>query len=139
MTPIASPTRTTTVDRFLAAIAAGAGGSVSDLYAEDALLDATVPNWRFSRRGSVAIADQYAGWFNHPARFEELERHATADGEVVRYLLSWQEAGVPHAAHHAHVLSVDPASGRITADHVFCGGRWDAALLADMAEADHAG
>ena len=59
-------------------------------------------------------------------------------GEVVTYLLAWNERGVPFAAHHCHVLRLDP-HGRIASDRFFCGGRWDAARLAEMAAADHAG
>ena len=40
------------------------------------------------------------------------------------------ENGVPHAAHHLHLLTV--RDGLIAADTVFCGGRWPASLLADM-------
>jgi len=43
---------------------------------------------------------------------------------------TWTEGGVPHAVHHVHVLAV--GDGRITADTVMCGGRWSAALLAEM-------
>jgi len=127
----------TTVDRFLEAIASGRGGTVAHLYAEDAVLDATVPNWRFHRQGGRAIAGEYARWFASPGRFEELDRQPVAGGEVVTYVLSWQEDGVPHAAHHCHRLLMDE-TGSIVADRVFCGGRWNAALLADMAEADNA-
>ena len=40
------------------------------------------------------------------------------------------EDGVPHAAHQVHLVTVD--AGRISRDTVFCGGRWPAALLAEM-------
>ena len=40
--------------------------------------------------------------------------------------------GVPHAARHCHVLRFD-SDGLIVEDRFFCGGRWDAALLAEMA------
>ncbi len=40
------------------------------------------------------------------------------------------ENGVPHAAHHMHLLRV--ADGRIVSDTVMCGGRWPAGLLAEM-------
>ena len=134
----AQPTgETATVDRLLAAIEAGAGSTVADLYAEDALLDATVPGWRFTRRGGDAIASEYGGWFADAGRFEELERMTVAGGEIVTFLLTWQEHGVPHAAHHCHQLTLDSA-GRIAVDRVFCGGRWDAALLASMEAAEHA-
>jgi hypothetical protein len=98
------------------------------------MLDATVPNWRFTVMGPEAITAEYARWFADPAVTEELERYLTTDGEVVRYLLSWRQHGVPHAAHHTHLLALD-SDGRISKDVVFCGGRWDAALLAQMEEA----
>ena len=46
--------------------------------------------------------------------------------------MAWEEDGVPHAARHVHVLTIDPATDRITADHMWCGGRWAAPLLAQM-------
>ncbi len=133
-----TPTRLSpTVDRFLDAIGAGAGVP-ADLFGADIVLDATVPGWRFTVRGSQAVARQYAAWFAAPATFEELDRMPVASGEVITYLLTWEENGVPHAAHHCHVLRFDGA-GRIAQDRFFCGGRWNAALLAEMAAAEHAG
>lgn len=129
-------TTTTAVDRLLDAIAGGAGFP-SDLLAPDAELDATVPGWRFSVRGGGAVARQYGGWFAHPAVFEELERLPVDGGEVVTYLLTWTEHGMPFAARHCHVLRLD-GEGRIAGDRFFCGGRWDAARLAEMAAAEHA-
>ncbi len=131
-----APIGSATVDRFLDAICAGNGIPV-DLYAPDAHLDATVPGWRLSACGPEAIADQYRGWFADPGSFEELSRSPLDQGEVVTYLLTWLERDVPHAAHHIHVLRFD-ANGRIAADTVFCGGRWGAGLLAQMAEANDA-
>lgn len=121
------------IDRFLAAILAGE--IAADLYTTDVTLDATVPGWRFHRRGASAVRDEYALWFGAPGAFEELERIPVADGEVITYLLTWEEHGVPHAAHHSHHLVVDTTTGRISADRVFCGGRWNAELLASMADA----
>lgn len=127
-----------TVDRFLEAIASG-DGVPTELFAADAVLDATVPGWRFPLRGAGRISAQYDGWCCHPATFEELQRLTVDGGEVVTYLLTWLVRGIPHAAHHIHVLRFD-ASGRIAADRFFCGGQWDAALLARMAvEAGDAG
>ncbi|HEX6657759.1 MAG TPA: hypothetical protein VF065_06740 [Ilumatobacter sp.] len=40
---------------------------------------------------------------------------------------------VDASAHHTHIITLG-ADGRITKDVVFCGGRWDASLLAQMAE-----
>lgn len=143
MTPLPNTTATPpaslspTVDRFLDAVCSG-GGVPADLLAADMVLDATVPDWRFAAHGRVAVARRYGDWFAAPAQFEELERSAFAGGEVVTYLLTWEERGVPHAAHHCHVLELD-GDGRIGRDRFFCGGRWDAARLAEMACAQHAG
>jgi hypothetical protein len=123
------------VDEFLQAIEK-AGIPGCDVWSADATLDATVPNWRLHRTGPDAIRSEYARWFADPAQIGELRRYQVADGsaEVIEYTLSWVERGVPHAAHHLHVLTV--RDGRIVADTVFCGGRWPASLLAEMEAAD---
>jgi len=117
------------VDVFLAAVENAAIESCS-VWAPGAVLDATVPNWRFRRTGSRAVREEYAQWFADPGRFEELRRFPHPSGETVAYLLTWVQDGVPHAARHVHVLEVD--HGAIIADTVVCGGRWPASLLADM-------
>jgi hypothetical protein len=122
------------IDRLLTAIRTGS--PVADLYRGDAHLDATVPNWRFTVDGAAAIGTEYGRWFIHPGRFSELRRTSTADGEVVEYTLRWTEDGEPHAAHHLHVLTVDRARDRVATDRVWCGGRWDAALLDQMGQVD---
>jgi len=119
------------IDKFLHAIET-ADIPGCDAWSADATLDATVPNWRLHATGADAIRAEYARWFADPARFEELRRYSVDGGptEVVEYTLSWTENGVPHAAHHLHVLTV--RDDRIVADTTFCGGRWPAALLAEM-------
>lgn len=121
------------LERFLDAVQRGTGVQEA-LFAPDVELDATVPGWRFQRRGAAAVAAEYSRWFADPGTLEELERDDFPGGAVVTYLLAWEEGGVPHAAHHCHVLRFD-GDGRIAQDRVFCGGRWDAALLAEMAAA----
>jgi hypothetical protein len=124
----------TAVDEFLQAIekAAIAG---CNAWSADAVLDATVPNWRLRAVGPDAIRAEYGRWFADQGLFEELRRHPVPDlGEIIEYTLSWSENGVPHAAHHMHLLTV--RDDRIVADTVFCGGRWPATLLAEM-EAAH--
>ena len=119
------------IDKFLYAIeTANIGGC--DAWSADATLDATVPNWRLHAAGPDAIRAEYAKWFAHPARVGELRRYTVEGGEaeVVEYMLSWAENGVPHAGHHLHVLTV--RDDRIVSDTVFCGGRWPASLLAEM-------
>ena len=122
-------TTQTPIDGFLAAVVAGDIESC-DVWSTDVVLDATVPGWRFRKDGVSALKAEYAHWFADPGRFEELRRIPIPGGEVVDYLLTWVEGGVPHAAHHMHVLDV--SGGRIVRDTVLCGGRWPASLLAEM-------
>jgi hypothetical protein len=118
------------VDEFLHAIehAAIAG---CNAWSDDAVLDATVPDWRLRAVGPQAIKAEYGRWFADQASFAELRRLPVPGvGELIEYSLSWSENGVPHAAHHMHLLTV--RDDQISADTVFCGGRWPAALLAEM-------
>ncbi len=124
-----APPAGTAVDRLLEVVVA-ARASGPDIFAADAVIDATIPGWRFPVRGEPAIADQLAGWFADPAAIEELERRPTPDGEVLSYTVAWEEGGIPHAAHHVHVLTID--GDRIVRDQMWCGGRWPAPLLAEM-------
>lgn len=122
------------VDRFLGAIEAG--DVPPGLFADDAGLDATVPNWRFQVHGGEAVRAELARWYADPGRFLELQRTHLPDGELVEFALGWDENGVPHRVHQAHILRV--AEGRIQADTAFCGGRWPADLIAQMEEAQAA-
>ena len=122
---------TSPVDEFLNAIETATIPDC-DAWSANATLDATVPNWRLHASGAEAIRTEYARWFADPGRFDELRRYPLGDGtgEVIEYTLSWTENGVPHAAHHMHLLTV--ADDSIVADTVMCGGRWPAGLLAEM-------
>lgn len=125
-------TTTGAVDRFTAAIESGSWG-LDGVFDGGVILDATVPDWRFQVYGSAAVDAQLADWFAVAGRFEALRRVPLPDGELVEFTLTWEEHGVPHACHQAHILTM--RDGRIVADTAFCGGRWPAQLLAEMAEA----
>lgn len=122
---------TNPVDAFLDAITA-ADIESCEAWADNVELDATVPNWRFTRCGAATVRAEYGRWFNSPATFDGLRRLPVHGGEVIEYTLCWEEDGVPHAAHHVHILGV--SDGRIVSDTVMCGGRWPASLLAQMEE-----
>ncbi|HVK27022.1 MAG TPA: nuclear transport factor 2 family protein [Nocardioides sp.] len=128
------PSQQPVVDRFLEAVRLAGIEGCADVWSPDCTLDATVPNWRFHRTGPDRIRETYRAWFADPGAFEELRRSPVDGGEVVAYLLTWTEDGVPHAAHHVHWLDV--VDDRIVADVVVCGGRWPAGLLAEMEAAD---
>lgn len=120
------------IGRFLASIEGGAMPQ-TDALDDGVVLDATVPNWRFTVRGADAVRAELARWYADPGTFEDLTRTPVPGGELVTFTLRWEENGVPHAVHQAHVLSV--GGHGIVRDQVWCGGRWPAALLAEMADA----
>jgi ketosteroid isomerase-like protein len=125
-------TNTDPVTPYLAAIENGTIAAC-DTFDPDVTLDATVPNWRFSVHGSGPVRDELGRWYADAGSFEDLVRTPLPTGELVEFTLRWVEGGVPYAAHQAHVLEV--ADGRIISDKVWCGGRWSATLLAEMADA----
>ncbi len=126
-------TRGAAVDELLAGIEAGS--IPADVFCDDARLDATVPNWRFSVNGGAAIRAELSGWFADPGHFEYVRRSPIPDGELVEFTLTWAEQGLPHACHQAHILRL--RDGRVASDTAFCGGRWPAPLLAAMQAASH--
>src|SRR5450631_1135344 len=119
------------VDRYLAAIEGAAMGAC-DAFSPELTLDATVPNWRYQVEGGTAVRDELSRWYADTGVFEELKRTPLPSGELVEFTLHWEEGGVPHAVHQAHVIEV--TDSWITKDQVWCGGRWSASLLAEMAE-----
>jgi len=123
------PGALTAADRFVAGIETAS--IPVDVFCDDAILDATVPNWRFSVSGAEAIQAELSRWYGNPGHFDALRRMQLPEGEVVEYTLTWEEDGVPHTCHQVHILGL--AGGRIAADTVFCGGRWPASLVAQMA------
>ncbi len=125
----APATRPHPVDRLLAEISEGRGITTS-AWTDDAVLDATVPHWRFERAGATEVAAELSCWYAAPTTIESAVRREVHGGEVVELDLSWVEDGVPHAAHQVHLIAHD--GDRISADTIICGGRWPAALLAEM-------
>jgi hypothetical protein len=121
------------VERFLAAIE-GAALTGCDAFSPAMTLDATVPNWRYQVGGRTAVKVELSRWYADAGEFEELKRTPLPTGELVEFTLRWEEGGVPHAVHQVHVLEV--TGGWITKDQVWCGGRWSATLLAEMAGAN---
>ena len=123
-----SPATASPIDRLLAGIEAG--DIPGDVFSDDAVLDATVPNWRFSVLGGAGVRDELGRWYADRGRFLALERTPLPGGELVEFTLTWTEEGVEHTCHQAHILKV--ARGRLCADTAFCGGRWPASLVEEM-------
>jgi SnoaL-like domain len=123
----------TTIDRFLAAVTSASIPSADDVWSADAVLDATVPNWRMTINGAEAIRAELTKWYAGKGEYEQLDQVPIPGGSVVRFLLTWTEHGIPHVVHQAHFLQI--RDDRIVAHQVWCGGRWAADLLAEMEKA----
>ena len=120
------------VTRLLDAVTAGTGVP-QDLFHDDAVLDATVPDWRFAQHGPEHIAGQLSSWFAEPGSYQHLVRTPLAGGELVRFELTWVEAGQTMAAHQVHVIEL--AGDQITRLQLWCGGRWSPERQAEIAAA----
>ena len=118
----------TSVDQLLAGIQAGS--IPAGIFSAGATLDATVPNWRFSVSGDEAVRAELGQWYADAGHFERLQRTLLPDGELVEFTLTWEEQGVPHTCHQAHILRI--VDDQVCADTAFCGGRWPASLVAQM-------
>lgn len=133
MTPTAAST-STCLDAFLRNVS---GDHRVSPWADDAVLDAVVPGWRFALEGAHEVGQQFRVWFAHPGTLEEVRRLSTGSVEVVEFTVAWVEDGTPFAVRQVHVLDIDE-QGRIARDHMWCGGRWPADLLAQMGASSHA-
>ena len=80
------------IDALLAGIEAG--DVPQDVFIEDVLFDATVPNWRFSVFGAAALRAELQRWYADPAEFDDLRRVPLPNGELVEFTLRWLEHGI---------------------------------------------
>lgn len=122
------------VDRFLEAVAR-AGFKNTAAFADIAVSDSTVPNWRLQLHGAAQIREKYAGWFDSPAELSEVRRTPLPDGELLEYTRSWNDRGVLHKGRHIHRFKI--VNDEIVEDAHWCGGRWNKDLLDEMAAAGH--
>lgn len=128
-------TVTIPTDRFVELVEAGAHEQLVSLYTEDALFDAHVPNWRFQRQGPQAIVQELTSWFGAPGRFSRFDVEPTVSGDLLIELEWRQQEGTAAEIHsrEAQRWRLDDA-GRIAEQVVYCAGRWDLELIAQMAE-----
>lgn len=122
------------VDRFLEAVQT-AGFADTDAFADGAISDTTVPNWRLQVEGAQELRAQYGKWFDYPAELSEVRRTPLPDGELLEYTRTWAQDGVPHKAHHIHRFTF--AGDTIVEDAHWCGGRWAEPLLHEIVAAGH--
>jgi len=104
--------------------------AVEEFYAPDALLDANVPMWRFQRKGTEEIADQYAEWTS-AGPFQVLgmlERETPWGAVIEEEQREPAEDGTLQYARQIHVLVSE--GDKVVRHVMYCTGPWDAATEA---------
>lgn len=96
---------TDAIDQFVAAVESG-GFTSLNVFADDAILDVTIPDWRFTVRGAAAIRRELATWLPGRTNIEEIHRFPMSGGEAVELSLSWEAAGIAYACHQLHLRNV---------------------------------
>ena len=119
-------------DAFADAFVAGDADGVARVLADDALLDAVVPTWRFQLQGRDAIRDLLAEEEFVPGRRVAVaHRTPTADGVLVE-IETWAPS---HGEERMwrEILHVRVDGDAVTELVVYCSGIWDAATIARQA------
>jgi ketosteroid isomerase-like protein len=118
------------IARFLEAMRGGDWTGFEDAYTDDAIFDASVPNWHFQWEGAAMCAAQLGEWFGIvPDRFEPTVT-LTEDGAVVDFEMRRMCPGNPAENHAPHVEGTRQAhifrlrDGKICEQRVYCAGEW---------------
>jgi len=107
---------------------------IAALYAEDAIFDANVPDWRFQIKGAQAIAAKFQepDWFPAGA-VGVVERTTATDSCIVFELCStFEQQGGTWLSRNAHILAL-AADGKITRHTMYCTGDWSPETIARQA------
>ena len=118
------------IERFLEAMRTADWDGLEDIYADDAVFDASVPNWHFQYEGGSKCVEQLADWFGIvPDVFQPIVT-PTEDGAVVDFEMRRMCPGNPAENHAPHVEGTRQAhifrfrDGKITEQRVYCAGEW---------------
>lgn len=107
---------------------------LAELYRPDALLDVSVPQWRYQLQGREAIrqalAEELAPLVGS-ARVTGQRATPTDDGVVVELEVRFEQNGEERQWREVHLFHTDGAA--ITEHLNYCTGVWDAATIARQA------
>lgn len=107
------------VDRFRELVEGAEFERLAGLYAPEALLDVTLPAWRFQLRGPDAIRSQFRAWYEVPARILRWDVRSADWGAVIE-AEELHEDGI-YFRYTYHLTIEDD---RIARHLVFCPGAW---------------
>jgi ketosteroid isomerase-like protein len=107
---------------------------LAQLYRPDALLDVSVPQWRYQLQGPEAIRQALAeelAPFVGSARVTGQRATRTDDGVVVELEVRFMQDGEERQWREVHLFHTD---GTAITEHLnYCTGVWDAATIARQA------
>jgi len=118
------------IQRFVEALRTAQWEGLEDAYADDAVFDASVPNWHFQYEGAAKCVEQLRDWFGIEPMLLEQRVTATEDGAVVDFELRRMCPGNPAENHPPHVEGTRQAhifrlrDGKIVEERVYCSGEW---------------
>jgi hypothetical protein len=127
-----SPTRTGTLtERIVDCLRTFDVDGLTALYRADALLDVSVPTWRYQLQGAAAIGERLREELapvRNSARVTSMRTDAIADGVVIEMEVRLVQAGEDRMWREVHIVHTD---GAAITEHVdYCTGIWDAATIA---------
>lgn len=124
----------TITERITARLSALDFDGLAELYRPDALLDVSVPQWRYQLQGREAIrqalAEELAPLVGS-ARVTGKRATRTDDGVVVELEVRFVQDGEERQWREVHLFHTDGAA--ITEHLNYCTGIWDAATIARQA------
>ena len=104
---------------------------LAELYRADALLDSSVPEWRFQLQGRDAIREKLqeeAAHLSGGARVSGWRVTSTADGVAIELEVRFSQEGEERQWREVHLFHTD---GEAITEHVnYCTGIWNAATIA---------
>jgi ketosteroid isomerase-like protein len=118
------------VSRIAARLHALDYDGLAELYRADALLDFSLPEWRFQLQGRDAIREklQEEAAYLTDARVSGWRVTPTADGLAVELEVRFTQEGEERRWREVHLFHTD---GEAITEHVnYCTGIWDAATIA---------
>jgi hypothetical protein len=108
--------------------------SLADLYADDAILDANVPDWRFQLKGADTIAAQFLDPEWWPPETTAVVERTTVSPRTVTFELrsTFERDGGTWLSRNVHILELG-ALGLITRHTFYCTGEWSPETIARQA------
>ena len=124
----------TITERITARLTALDLDGLAELYRPDALLDVSVPQWRYQLQGREAIRQaliEELAPLGGSARVTGQRATRTDDGVVVELEVRFEQDGEERQWREVHLFHTDGAA--ITEHLNYCTGVWDAATIARQA------